>query len=302
MTAYKGNLLKHLRAFIQTARSGSVSAAAERLYLSQPSVSQQIRALEDGLGRKLFERRGPRLQLTPAGKVLLEMSRPLVEKMDALPAEFQQRHSTLDRGEIRVGAGELAMQHLMPALLARFRKQHPGIIVQLDEFIGQRGISRLREDNLDFAVDSMLDIPDGIEYRPLWRFGPALIMRPDHPLARRSSIELADISPHGLVLPPRNQRAHQLVDFVFKQNALPFRVNLEVGGWEVIKRFVALGMGISIVSSLCLTEDDRKRFVVRDLGRYFPVRSCGVILRRGAYMSPQASRFISMMSPDLFGQ
>src|SRR5690625_6461828 len=89
--------------------------------------------------------------------------------MDALPAECQQRHSTLDRGEIRVGAGELAMQHLMPALLARFRKQHPGIIVQLDEFIGQRGISRLREDNLDLAVDSMLDIPDGIEYRPLWR-------------------------------------------------------------------------------------------------------------------------------------
>lgn len=301
MTTYKGNLLKHLRAFIQTARCGSVSAAAEQLFLSQPSISQHIRALEDELDRALFERRGPRLRLTPAGRVLLDMARPLVERMDALPDEFRQRHSSLDSGDIRLGAGELTMLHLMPTLMSRFRKQHPGIAVHLQDFIGREGLQRLRNDEMDFAIDTMLDVPEDISYRPIWKFSPALIMHPDHLLARRREISLADISPHGLILPPRDRRAHQLVDFVFKQNALPFRVNLEVNGWEVIKRFVLLGLGISIVSSICLTENDHKQLVIRDLSHYFPNRSCGVITRSGAYLSPQAERFIDRMTPGLFG-
>ncbi|MGB0514408.1 MAG: LysR family transcriptional regulator, partial [Wenzhouxiangellaceae bacterium] len=85
---YKGNLLKHLRAFCQAARLGSVSAAADALYLSQPSISQQIRALEDGLGQQLFERQGPRMRLTSAGRTLFDMARPLVDQLDALPDEF----------------------------------------------------------------------------------------------------------------------------------------------------------------------------------------------------------------------
>ncbi|NBD95070.1 MAG: LysR family transcriptional regulator [Gammaproteobacteria bacterium] len=302
MALYKGNLLKHLRAFIQTARTGSVSAAAEKLFLSQPSVSQQIRALEDELDRPLFERHGPRLQLTPAGKALLEMARPLVERLDALPDEFQRRYGSLDTGEIRIAAGESTILHLLPSLMMRFRRKHPGIFVHLHNVTGADGLGMIRNDNVDFAVGSMLDVPEDIDYRPIWHFNPALIMSRDHPLARRREIDLTDISPHGLILPPRRLSTYQLVDLVFQKHGLPFRVNLEVGGWEVIKRYVALGMGISIVTSICLTETDRQQLAVRDMSRYFPRRSYGVVLRRGAYLSPQAERFIDLMSPDLFGE
>ncbi|MDX1626332.1 MAG: LysR family transcriptional regulator, partial [Wenzhouxiangellaceae bacterium] len=120
---YKGNLLKHLRAFCQTARSGSVSAAADALYLSQPSISQQVRALEDGLGHKLFERQGPKMRLTPAGRTLLELARPLVDRLDALPDEFARAYGRLDSGEIRIAAGESTILHLLPALLQRFRQR-----------------------------------------------------------------------------------------------------------------------------------------------------------------------------------
>lgn len=298
---YKGNLLKHLRAFIQTARTGSVSAAAEKLYLSQPSISQQIRALEEELDRPLFERHGPRLQLTPAGKALLEMAGPLIERLDALPDDFQRRYGSLDTGEIRIAAGESTILHLLPSLMMRFRRKHPGIFVHLNNVTGADGLGMIRHDEVDFAVGSMLEVPEDIDYRPIWHFNPVLIMNPDHPLARRRQIGLADISPHGLILPPRRLSTYQMVDMIFQQHNLPFRVTLEVGGWEVIKQYVAIGMGLSIVTSICLTPSDRERLVVRDMSEYFPRRSYGVVMRRGAYLSPQSERFIDLMNPELFG-
>ena len=298
---YKGNLLKHLRAFSQTARTGSVSAAAEKLFLSQPSISQQIRALEEELGRPLFERHGPRLQLTPAGKALLEMARPLVDRIDALPDEFQRRYGSLDTGEIRIAAGESTILHLLPSLMMRFRRKHPGIFVHLHNVTGADGLGMIRSDEVDFAVGSMLDVPSDIDYQPIWHFNPVLIMSPDHPLTRRRKIGLADISPHGLILPPRRLTTYSMIDLVFKNHNLPFRVTLEVGGWEVIKKYVALGMGISIVTSICITDADREKLVVRDMSEYFPRRSYGVVMRRGAYLSPQSERFIDLMNPELFG-
>ena len=297
---YKGNLLKHLRAFCQTARLGSVSAAAERLFLSQPSVSQQIRALEDELDQVLFERQGPKIHLTPAGRTLLDMARPLVDRIEALPDEFARAYGSLDSGEIRVAAGESTILHLLPPLMQRFRRQHPGIFVHLHNVTGANGLGMIRSDQVDFAVGSMLDVPDDIQYQPIYSFRPVLIMHRDHPLARRPAITLPDISPYGLILPPKRLTTYRLVDRVFRKHKLPFRVTLEVGGWEVIKKYVAQGMGISIVTSICLAEGDRDRLVIRDMSEWFPERTYGVVLRRGGYLSPQARRFIDLMSPDLF--
>ena len=297
---YKGNLLKHLRAFCQTARLGTVSAAAEQLFVSQPSVSQQIRALEDELGQKLFERQGPRMHLTPAGRTLFELGRPLVERLDALPAEFARAFGRLDSGEIRIAAGESTILHLLPALLQRFRRQHPGIYVHLHNVTGADGMGLIRADEVDFAVGSMIDVPDDISYKPIYGFKPVLIAHRDHPLARRSEITLADISPFGLILPPRRLTTYTLIDRVFQKYKLPFRVTLEVGGWEVIKKFVAQGMGISIVTSICLTDADRDQLITRDVSRWFPKRTYGVVMRKGDYLTPQARRFIELMSPDLF--
>lgn len=297
---YKGNLLKHLRAFCQTARLGTVSAAADRLYVSQPSVSQQIRALEDELGQQLFDRQSARMHLTPAGRTLLDLARPLVDRIDALPDEFARAFGRLDSGEIRIAAGESTILHLLPALLQRFRRQHPGIFVHLHNVTGADGLGLIRSDEVDFAVGSMIDVPDDIRYRPVYSFKPVLIAHRDHPLARRREITLADISPYGLILPPRRLTTYTLIDRVFQKHKLPFRVTLEVGGWEVIKKFVAHGMGVSIVTSICLSDADRDQLITRDVSRWFPKRTYGVVMRKGAYQTPQARRFIELMSPDLF--
>ena len=87
---------------------------------------------------------------------------------------------------------------------------------------------------------------------------------------------------------------------MFQQNRVPYTVALEVGGWEVIKQYVAMGMGISIVTAICLTEADRTRLAARSLAKYFPSRSYGVVVRKGKYLSPQARAFVELISPALF--
>jgi DNA-binding transcriptional LysR family regulator len=142
----------------------------------------------------------------------------------------------------------------------------------------------------------MIDVPEDIAYLPIFTYEPFLITAPDHPLAGRRRVELAEVAEHGLVLPPRHLSTWRIVDLVFRKHGLDYRVVLEAGGWEVIKRFVELGLGVSIVTGICLTERDRVARI--PLGEHFPTRSYGVVMRRHKHLSPQALRFLLMLDPE----
>ncbi len=290
---YKQNRLKQLRAFCYAAQNQSISKAAERLFLSQPSVSLQVRALERELEITLFERKGPRISLTPDGQVLYELALPLVDGIDHLSDAFAERRGDLGSGELNIAAGESTILYILPELMAGFARQYPGIRLRLHNVTGRDGLAQLRADEVDFAVGSMLEVPDDINYRPIYTYDTVLITAPDHPLAKIPEPTLADISPHGLILPPRHLSTWGVVDVVFRQHHLDYTVTLEAGGWEVIKKYVKRGLGVSIVSAICLT--DEEQLTVLPLGKYFPSRSYGVVLRRGKFLSPAAKRFIDMM-------
>ncbi|WP_305805027.1 LysR family transcriptional regulator [Stenotrophomonas sp. YIM B06876] len=298
--SYKSDRLKPLRAFCQTVRLGSVSRAAEALFVSQPAVSLQLQALERELGVVLFERSGRRLAPSREGQLLYEMALPLVESLDGLPAGFRDKVRGLDAGELNIAANSSTILYLLPKIVANFRHRHPDVRLVLHNAISADGTDLLRSDAADLAVGSMLDVPGDLTYAPAYRFEQVLITPPDHPLTRKPALTLEDLSPWPLILPPRRQVTWRLVDLVFQQHQVPYRVALEVGGWEVIKQYVAMGMGISIVTALCLNEGDRDKLATRSMSGYFPERSYGVVVRRGKALSPQARAFIELIQPDLF--
>jgi DNA-binding transcriptional LysR family regulator len=297
---YKGDRLKPLRAFCQAARLGSVSRAAEALFLSQPAVTLQLQALERDMGTRLFERIGRRLSLTREGTALYELARPLVEGMDGLEGEFRNRLKGLQGGELHVAAGTSTILYLLPPLVQAFKKAHPEVQLVLHNVTGQDGLGLLRSDGVDLAVGSMLDVPTDLSYAPVYSFDPMLIMAKGHPLAAKNPLRLEDLSPHGLILPPKRLTTWRLVDLVFQQRRVPYTVALEVGGWEVIKQYVAMGLGISIVTGICLGESDRDKLDARNLREYFPPRSYGVVVRKGKYLSPQARAFADLVKPGVF--
>jgi DNA-binding transcriptional LysR family regulator len=290
---YKNNRLKQIRAFCQVVRSGSITVAAQKLFLSQPSVTLQIQALERELKTTLFERRGPTMRLTPDGEALYALAEPLVQGVDGLHANFEAQHGRLESGELNIGAGESTILYILPEVVSRFTKAYPGIHLRLHNETGRDGLKMLKSDEIDFAVGSMLDVPDDITYQPLVTFDPVLIVPIGHPLAKKKKVTLEDISQFGLILPPRHLSTWGVVKYVFQQHKLSFRVTLEAGGWEVIKKYVELGMGISIVTDICLTGNER--LVSIPLADYFPQRGYGLVLRKGKFMSPQANRFVELL-------
>lgn len=295
---YKQNRLKQLRAFCAAAKTGSVSQAAEQLFLSQPTVTLQIQALERDMQVVLFERRGPKISLTPEGVVLNEIARPLVDGIEGLEENFNARFGRLDSGELNIAAGESTTLYILPEYIKRFSRAYPGIRIKLHNVTGRDGMAMLRADEADLAVGSMLEVPDDIIYHPSMSYSPTLITPLEHPLAGRKKVTLQDICPHGLILPPRHLATWRFLELVFSQAGLKFKVSLEAGGWEIIKKYVELGMGISIVTGVCLTGEEK--LATRSMDEYIPKRSYGVVVRRGKFLSPQARSFIDMMDPDFF--
>ena len=297
---YKGNRPRQLRAFCTIAKLGTLSRAAEALFLSQPSVSLQLAALEKELGARLIERRRRRVVLTREGQVLYELAQPLVDGLEDIDRRFHARTAEQAAGELNIAAGTSTIQYLLPPLVRAFRERYPQVKLQLHNVTGKDGLALLRSDEVDFAVGSMLDVPRDLGYEPVHAYDPLLIMPLDHPLAARREVRLEDLSPYGLILPPQRLTTYRLVDLIFQQRKVPYRVAIEVGGWEVIKQYVAMGLGISIVTGICIGEADHARLAVRNMSAYFPQRSYGVVVRKGKYLSPEARAFVDLIRPGLF--
>ncbi len=296
------NLNQHrqLRAFCHAAQTGSISKAAIRLKLSQPSVSLQIQALEKELDTLLFERCGPKIRLTPAGELLLEMAQPLVDGFSRLADSFAARLGDIHSGPLAIASGEATLLYILPDVIKGFSDEYPQIDVRLHNVTGHDGLALLRADDVDFAVGSMIDVPDDMVYHPIYDYTPSLIMCKGHPLEAKTDLTLQDISPHGLILPPKHLSTWSVIDLVFQQHGVSYNVVLEAGGWEVIKRYVEIGAGISIVTSICLRGFEN--LTVRPMEKYFPNRSYGVVVRRGKFLSPQAKQFLQMMDGNFFAR
>jgi DNA-binding transcriptional LysR family regulator len=293
---YKQNRLKQLRAFCNTARSLSMSKAAEQMFLSQPSISLLIQALEKGLSSHLFERRGPRLQLTNEGKILLELALPLVEGLESMSETFHDRCNNTVTGSLNIAAGESTTMYLLPKIVERFIQLYPQIQVKLQNIPGRDGLAKVRTGDVDLAVGPMTEIPDEIWYSPLVSYEPVLITPRKHPLAAQNKVSLQDIAAYGLILPPHSMSTRNYIDGVFQQHNFDYRVSMEAGGWEVIKKYVELDLGISIVTSICLTGKEKLARI--PLSEYFPVRSYGLVLRRGQFISPATRKFIELLDVD----
>ena len=294
---YKQNRLKQLRAFCYTAQLLSMSRAAERMFLSQPTISLLIQSLEKDLRRKLFLRQGPKINLTSEGKTLFDMSLPLVEGLETLPERFREKchHSVV--GNLDIAAVEAVILYLLPDIIKRFTRKFPNIHIKLNNGSASDGVKKVCSGEVDLAVGSTLTVPGDVIYFPVYSFEPVLITPLGHPLLDKKHVSINDISQYGLILSPQHMSTWQMVDLVFKQNNVDYQVNLEAGGWEVLKKYVENGLGISIVTSICLSGDEKLgRMPLRD---YFPKRTYGLFLRKGKFLAPAAREFINCIDPAM---
>lgn len=289
------NYLKELRAFCITYQEGNMSKASEVLFASQPTISLQIKKLESELETKLFERRGPKLKITTEGEILYQIASPLVQGIDHIKDDFIAQQGSLVTGELTIAAEESTILYTLPEPIDIFVKEYPGIRLKLSNVTGINGREQVFSDEVDLAVSSMLDTPTNLDYTPFIAYPTVLITPLNHPLTKLKQVTIKDIGKYKLILPPSEFSSWRLIKMIFNLNGVNFDVALEAGGWEVVKKFVTKELGISIVTSICITEEDNKSFTTIPLDNIFPSRQYGVVTRKQKVLSSPAQSFISIL-------
>ncbi len=242
--------LRHLRSFVTIADAGSVSRAALQLHVTQPALSRQLRDLEGELGLPLFDRVGRRLQLTAAGDNLLQQTREILRATDSL-REHAGALAGGTTGTLRLGATAQTLESLISAFLVGFRRQWPGIDVRLIEDGGMRLKTRVQRGELHLALGA---VPTGEELRsrPLFPVWVLAVMPSRLPLARRRTLEVAELDRQNVLLLRRDFASRLRFDAACEAARIRPRVLLEAGDPHSLVSLARGGHGIAVVPSTTL--------------------------------------------------
>ena len=248
--------LKQIQTFLEVARQGSVSKAAERLFVTQPAVSMQIRQLEDAFGLPLVEPVGRNIRLTHAGEAFRTHAIAAMGQFKDLEA-LMADHVGLKRGRIDLAVVSTA-KYFIPMLLVRFGKQFQGIDIQLKLFSGitvqlkidnrENILGMLARNEADLVVMGRAPADMDCVATPFATNPQAVLATPDHALARRKKLPFSALADHGFVVREEGSGTRAAMERLFADNKTPLKVVMEMPSNETIKQAVMAGMGLSFLS------------------------------------------------------
>lgn len=290
--------LRHLRYFIAVAEELHFGRAAERLGISQPPLSQQIQALEEELGGRLFERNNRRVALTEVGRLFLGEARQVLEQADKA-LDLARRAQRGELGELRIGFTSSApFTSSIPRSIFAFRQAYPDVHLQLQEMSSREVAEALLAERLQVGMIRPLELPEGLQRRELFREPLVAVLRADHPLAAGSEagISLVDLADEPFVFFPRafgTGLYAQLLEMARRAGFTP-RIAQEAGEAMTIIGLVAAGLGVSVLPA----SFRRMRIdgvVYRELLDHGATSAIWLVCRSGE-SSPTAQAFIDMVT------
>ena len=206
--------LRHLRYFIALAGSLNFTRAAERVHVTQSTLSHQIRQLEDEIGQRLFDRAGKRVVMTEAGDAFLAYATRALREIDQGLSELKQSAASLT-GELRVGATHTFNQGFIPDCVARFLQHHGTVRVVIEELAADAIVARLEAGQLDLGVAYRPETASGLQFEPLFNEELVLVVAATHPLAARKRIRMIELHREPIVLLPCSFSTRRLLDECF---------------------------------------------------------------------------------------
>jgi DNA-binding transcriptional LysR family regulator len=286
--------LHQLRVFEATARHSSFTKAAEELFITQPTVSTQVKQLTKAVGLPLFEHIGKRLFLTEAGKALLVTCQEIFEQLDNFEMKVADLKGTR-QGRLTLGVITTA-KYFIPRLLGAFCQQYPGIDIALQVTNHQQLQERMADNEDDLYILS--HPPDDIELcaRAFLENPLVVVARQDHPLANKTRIPIECLNNAPFIMRESGSGTRKAVQKLFNLHGVAVKVRLELGSNEAIKQAIAGGLGISILSKHTLLSDaDNGELTILDV-EHFPIeRNWYVCYLAGKQLSVIASAFLEYL-------
>ncbi|MBH9376881.1 LysR family transcriptional regulator [Pseudomonas aeruginosa] len=243
--------LRHLRYFIAVAEELHFGRAAERLGISQPPLSQQIQALEEEIGARLFERTNRRVELTDAGRLFLDESRQVLAQVDKAVLLARRAHLG-ELGELKIGFTSSApFTSTIPSSIHAFRKAYPDVHLDLQEMSSRQVLKALLEESLQVGVIRPRALPEAVHWGELFREPLVAVLRADHPLAAGSEdgLAIAALAEEPFVFFPRSYGTglYDQVIALTRQAGFSPRIAQEASEAMTIIGLVSAGLGVSIL-------------------------------------------------------
>ncbi len=292
--------LRHLTTLCAVIDRGSFSAAAEALGISQPAVSSQIRSLEERLGERLLDRSGRGIRVTEAGRVVERYARQVI----ALEVELERELGEVDgriAGRLELGSSTGPGEVILPRLLGRFRAAHPDVTVSLVVHDSRTICEMVFAGDLELGIVGAVREQRGLEFAPFMRDELVLITPPDHQLAARSAISLAELSEIELISQQPGSGVRDTLERAFRDAGLAVvRRPMELGLQQSVKAAVLDGIGVSVISRGSVTDevnDGRLAIVAVEGGRL--ARDFSIVRAVGRTPTRVVDAFLSDAMPSL---
>ncbi len=249
--------LNQFRAFYLAAGCGSISLAAEKLFISQPAVSMQIKAMEEQFGVRLFIRKKRGLELTETGEKVYKIA----EKVFSLVAEAESflkgSHET-SSAILKIGSTKTLVRYLMSRYIAKFRESYPTVQIQIDEGSSEEMIRSVLDARNDLAIVGRLRYDEKLKVIPFSQDEIVLLTAPEHILSSRSTISIQDLRNENLILREKGSGTRRLIEEIFESQGFAPSAFIETGNVDFIKELVEMGKGITMLARMGVEPDLRE--------------------------------------------
>lgn len=285
--------IQNLKAFIAVADSGSFSAAAAQLHITQPAVSKRISLLETQLDSPLFDRAGRRARLTQAGNRLLLHARTILQQVNLAQQEIRDLSATVS-GSLTIATSHHIGLHRLPPVLRAFSDLYPQVRLNIEFTDSEKAHEAVLRGDIELAVITLaLDESSSIDAHILWPDPLVFVAGPEHVLAQQKTLSLDDLSGHANVLPGLDTYTGQIVKRLFEQQALELDTLMTTNYLETIKMMVNVGLGWSVLPKT-MVDDSLAELPVQS---FELSRQLGYIVHRKHSQSNAALAFIKLLEP-----
>ena len=286
---------RQLQVFLTVTRVGTLSRAAEVLHLTQPSVTMQLKRLTERVGMPILEQVGRRMVLTEAGQLLEATSREIFEHLELFEARVDELRG-LKRGLLRIGIVNTA-QYFFPALLAGFCEKYPGVEVSLEVENSARLVGRLRNNLESLYLFSRPPKTVDIESVPIIDNPIGAIAWEGHPLTAEKAIPLARFAEERFIMREPGSETRRAADRLFSSHGLTPEIRMVSPRTEAIKRAVAAGMGVTVLSEMTLVGGGHG-LTVLDVEEFPVMHHWYVVHRRDRELPPVAAGFLEYLQGE----
>ncbi|WP_434656959.1 LysR family transcriptional regulator [Pseudomonas sp. R3-56] len=294
--------LKQIRAFLAVAQSLSFAVAGERLHLSQSALSLTIKALEEGLGGRLFSRNTRNVALTPEGESLLPLARRLVADWENAEDEMRQRF-TLQRGRVTLAAMPSFAGNLLPPILKTFRARFPNVNVTVNDVINEQVLEMVRDRHVELGVAFEPMQSSSLAFTPLYLDRFVAVVPLDSPLAKLGEIRWQMLLEQPFITLQRPSTVRVMLEEHLHARGMKLPVEFESHQLATVGRMVASGLGVSAVPALCVGQ--MHELGARCITLSDPVieRAIGVLTKPGHELSAAAqAMFDTLRDQDMGAQ